>query len=304
MLSYLRLCLASSASMVPTLELLKEPELIGSGARHYVDKLLTDNAGPVTSYLDLALELVSANPSKVPLQCILEVVASVPKLSAVLMSKLDTFKSLQHNSKEDVRELTAQILAVVACHSYDTVQLDSMINDLSRNLKDKPLEQQHGCILTLGYTIGRIVRAHLSQSDDPARRVELEKSCRESLSSRLTPAASLVIDFLFTDLPHPLTLNATCLAIGEMGRCGPLLDSSPTSHRAIEKLMAIVNDAKTNSRIREKAALAAGFLSLGELHYPRRQYIIENFLSYAQVNSRTHRLFIYFYLTVHPIYRK
>ena len=274
MLSYLRLCLASSASMIPTLDLLKEPELIGSGSRHYVDKLLTDNAGPVTSYLDLAMDLLTANPSKVPLQCVLEVVASVPKLSAVLISKLDTFKSLQHNSKEDVRELTAQILAVVVCTSYDTLQIDQLINDLCRNLKDKPLEQQHGCILTIGYTIGRLVRAH---SD--------EKSCRESLGSRLSPAASLVIDFLFTDLPHQLTLNATCLAIGEMGRCGPLLDSSPTPDRAIEKLMAIVNDAKTNGRIREKAALAAGFLSLGELHYPRRQYIIENFLSFAQVNS-------------------
>ena len=189
MLSYLRLCLANSASLTPSLELLKEPELISSVARHYIEKLVSEN-GPVTAYLDLALELLAANPSKVPLQCLLEIVAGVPKLSAVLLSKLDMFKTLQHHNKEDVREMVAQIIAVVVCQSYDTLQIDSLIHDLCRNLKEKPLEQQHGSILTLGYTVGRIVRSHLSADRN-------EKSCREQLSPRLSTATSLVIDFLF-----------------------------------------------------------------------------------------------------------
>lgn len=279
MLNYLRLCLANSATLTPSLELLKEPELISSVARHYIDKLVREN-GPVTAYLDLALELLAANPSKVPLQCILEVVAGVPKLSAVLLSKLDTFKTLQHHNKEDVREMVAQIIAVVVCQSYDTVQIDGLIHDLSRNLKEKPLEQQHGNLLTLGYTIGRIVRNHLAQSD--SNRKDLEKSCRDQLSSRLSTATSLVIDFLF-DSPHPMTLNAACTSVGEMGRCGPLLDSSGDSSRAVEKLLCVVDDAKIGSKIREKAALAAGYLSLGELEYPRRKHVIEHFLTTAQV---------------------
>ena len=280
MLSYLRLCLANSASLTPTLELLKEPELISSVARLYIEKLVSEN-GPVTAYLDLALELLAANPSKVPLQCILEVVAGVPKLSAVLLSKLDMFKSLQHHNKEDVREMVAQIIAVVVCQSYDTLQIDALIHDLCRNLKEKTLEQQHGFILTLGYTIGRIVRNHLSQA---ANRVELEKSCRVQLSPRLSTATSLVIDFLF-DSPHPMTLSAACLSVGEMGRCGPLLDSTGNSSRAVEKLLSVVDDVKIGSKIREKAALAAGYLSLGELEYPRRKDIIEHFLTATQVRE-------------------
>jgi hypothetical protein len=41
-------------------------------ARHYIEKLVSENE-PVTAYLDLALELLAANPSIVPLQCILEI---------------------------------------------------------------------------------------------------------------------------------------------------------------------------------------------------------------------------------------
>lgn len=272
--------MANSASLTPSLELLKEPELISSVARHYIEKLVSEN-GPVTVYLDLALDLLAANPSKVPLQCVLEVVAGVPKLSAVLLPKLDTFKALQHHSKEDVREMVAQIIAVVVCQSYETPQVDAFIHDLCRNLKEKPLEQQHGSLLTLGYTIGRIVRDHLSRPDE---RLQLESQCRDRLASRLSTATSLVIDFLF-DSTHPMTLNAACWSVGEMGRCGPLLDATGDSSRALEKLLSVVNDAKTNSKIREKAALAAGYLSLGQLEYPRRKDVIEHFLTTAQVRD-------------------
>jgi proteasome component ECM29 len=230
----------------------------------------------------LALELLAANPSKVPLHCILEIVAGVPKLSAVLLSKLDMFKTLQHHNKEDVREMVAQILAVVVCQSYDTLQIDALIHDLCRNLKEKPLEQQHGSILTLGYTVGRIVRSHLSGPGN--NREELEKSCRHQLSPRLSAATSLVIDFLF-DSPHPMTLSAACLSVGEMGRCGPLLDSTGESTRAVEKLLTVVDDAKIGSKIREKAALAAGYLSLGELEYPRRKHVIQHFLTSTEVRE-------------------
>ena len=96
MLTYLRLCLAASASMVPSLEILNQPELMSSTSRHYIEQLVTEN-GPITSYIDLALELLTANPSKVPLECILQVVAAVPKLAPVLLSKLDAFKTLQNH---------------------------------------------------------------------------------------------------------------------------------------------------------------------------------------------------------------
>jgi 5'(3')-deoxyribonucleotidase len=54
--------------------------------------------------------------------------------------------------------MVTQNLAVVFCQSYDMLQIDALIHDIYRNLKEavsrKPLEQQHGSILTLGYTVG------------------------------------------------------------------------------------------------------------------------------------------------------
>jgi hypothetical protein len=52
-LPYLRLCLKNRSSLTPSLELLKEPELINSVARHYIEKLVSKN-GQVTAYRGLS----------------------------------------------------------------------------------------------------------------------------------------------------------------------------------------------------------------------------------------------------------
>ena len=86
------------------------------------------------------------------------------------------------------------------------------------------------------------------------------------LGPRLSSCTSLVVDYLL-DSSHPMTLNAACWAVGEMGRCGPLLDvadpavatAAPVSDRAVGKLLDVVGDAKTSGKIRERAAMAAGF---------------------------------------------
>jgi hypothetical protein len=159
----------------------------------------------------------------------------------------------QNHYKEDVREMVAQIIAVVVCQSYDTYLIDGLIDDLCHNLKNKQLEQQYRSILTLGYTVGRIVRSHFSA--ETADRKELEKNCREQLMPRLSTATSLVIDFLFNS-SHPITLSAACLSVGEMDRCGPLLDSTGNSSRAVEKLLSVYDDVNIDNEIRENAALA------------------------------------------------
>jgi hypothetical protein len=58
----------------------------------------------------------------------------------------------------------------------------------------------------------------------------------------LSAATSLVIDFFFKS-PYSMTLSASCLSVGEMGRCGPLLDSTGESTRAVEKQLTVVDDA-------------------------------------------------------------
>ena len=265
--------------MIPSLELLKKPELICASARHYIDRILDEN-GQVSAYLDLALQLVAVSPSKVALESILGVVAGVPKLALVLTSKMDMLKLLLNNSKEDVRELTAQIMSIVVCQTFDEDQLHNFVSESCKGLKDKPLELQHGLILTAGYTIGRIMRTYLDRKS--IARDQLERNCVDSLGKTLSPTTSTIVEYLFNS--QPLLSSAACLAVGEMARCGPLLNSQ--ADRAVEKLVSMVIDAKTNGRIRERAALAAGYLSVGQLEYPKRRYIIETFLASAQVWAR------------------
>ena len=164
-------------------------------------------------------------------------------------------------------------IAVVVCQSYDTLQIHALIHDLCHNLKEKTLEQQHGSILTLGYAVGRIIRSHLSGTSD---RKELEKNCHEQLLPRLSTATSLVIDFLFNS-SHPMTLSAACLSVGEMGRCGPLLDSTGNSSRAVEKLLSVFDDAKIDQNDAKSERMLHSLPAISRLAN-RRKHVIKHFL--------------------------
>ena len=68
------------------------------------------------------------------------------------------------------------------------------------------------------------------------------------------------------DSPRNLLLGSGCLAIAELGRCGPLPlpdscdgDSSEQSKLSlVTKLLSLVKSNKTSMKVRVRAALAAG----------------------------------------------
>ena len=153
-----------------------------------------------------------------------------------------------------------------------------------------------------GFTIGRLVRNHLASIQ--GTREEAELDCRKSMASALSPAVSTIVTLL-NDTQMSLA-SAACLAVGEMGRCGPLLDAEDANppDRAVERLIAVTIDPKANGRIRERAvssslllpqedtsevnfasnfqALAAGFQPVGRMSHPKSRHIIETFLGAAQ----------------------
>ena len=102
-----------------------------------------------------------------------------------------------------------------------------------------------------GFTIGRLVRNHLASIQ--GTREEAEFDCRKSMASALSPAVSTIVNLL-NDTQMSLA-SAACLAVGEMGRCGPLLDAEDANppDRAVERLIAVTIDPKANGRIRERA---------------------------------------------------
>ena len=105
--------------------------------------------------------------------------------------------------------------------------------DLFRSIKEKQLEYQHGAGLAIDWRI-------------------YKDSCQ------------LLIQQL--DSPQNLLLGSECLAIDELGRCGPLplpdngdSDSSEQSKLSlVTKLLSLVKSNKTSMKVRVRAALATG----------------------------------------------
>merc|ERR1719234_81144 len=95
------------------------------------------------------------------------------------------------------------------------------------------------------------------------------------------------------DNSHNLIISAACLALAELGRSGPLPleagEVKETEDKAeadtklglVTKLLALVKSGKTSMKVREKAALAAGSLCLGDRQFPFRRMLIEKFIEMA-----------------------
>jgi len=68
---------------------------------------------------------------------------------------------------------------------------------------------------------------------------------------------------------QPLMVSAACTAIGEIGRCGPLVETrsetpDETEEKIVNVLLGLVSSQKTSMKLREKAALSLGLICLGD----------------------------------------
>ena len=145
---------------------------------------------------------------------------------------MDWFKFLLNNTREDLRETVATIYGLVAA-VLNKPDFEKAVKYLSRSMKEKQLEYQHGAGLAIDWRI-------------------YKDSCQ------------LLIQQL--DSPQNLLLGSECLAIAELGRCGPLPlpdngDGDSSEHSTLSlvtKLLSLVKSNKTSKKVRVRAALATG----------------------------------------------
>jgi hypothetical protein len=103
------------------------------------------------------------------------------------------------------------------------------------------------------------------------------------------PTFSEVLKLIVGFLSHhqPLLASAACLAIGEMGRSGPLTQSGgepdELRDKVVAELLRLMKSEKVSMKVRERAALSCGLICVGDVAFPDRQKIIQNFLDSAQV---------------------
>ena len=179
---------------------------------------------------------------------------------------MDWFKFLLNNTREELRETIASIYSLVGA-SIPRPDFEKAVKDLTRSMKEKQLEFQHGALLALGYSFGR--RNLLARMD------------KEELGdwSLYKETVGLIISQL--DHSNSLIISAACLSLAELARCGPLPLTEEDKLSLLQRLLVLVKSSKTNIRLRERAALAAGSLCLGDCKFPHRRTLLESFIELA-----------------------
>ncbi|XP_072526756.1 proteasome adapter and scaffold protein ECM29 [Salminus brasiliensis] len=288
---YLRMCLAHSAGVTPTsqslIDMQDDAPLIG----HYVRSLLANEtppsssapkgseASPVQIYMELLQQLLSAVGGIPVMYCLLEVVSVCPqKLAPRFVHRIDWIKGLMNTNKEDMRELAAQLYAVVVS-TMSGNELKTAVQNLIKITKDiHSPETQHGAILALGYMVGRYMsrRQGLNMSDTPKEDEELITMATRTIGS-------------FLDNGSPLLTVAAVTALGEIGRNGELLIPGEgdgfTKFSLVENLLARIPSGKESSKMKERAVQTLGFLPVGDGDFPHQKKLLQGLMDSVEAKQ-------------------
>ena len=181
-------------------------------------------------------------------------------------------KGFLNNTREDIRETVAGLYSCIAAH-LEWEPFVKAVTDLQKGFKEKTVENQHGIIITIGYSFGRKVLL--------GKREIISKA---GFWSTHRSALQMIVGLLSHN--QPLLASAACLAIGEMGRCGPLTENGGNEDdlrdKLVSELLRLMKTEKVSMKLRERAALSSGLICVGDQDFPDRKKIIESFIEAAQ----------------------
>uniref|UniRef100_A0ABD2WFD9 TOG domain-containing protein n=1 Tax=Trichogramma kaykai TaxID=54128 RepID=A0ABD2WFD9_9HYME len=272
MIMYLRLCLAKSADIKIQNDSVDHPSehtpLIGT----YLESLFKENLDSLHHYVDLIILFGQVTGDEVALSALLEVVGTIPNCVIEHYSNERTWiYTLLSSTKEHVRDLAAKVYAVYMSHSPDNV-FETQINKMLKTTKDKLLENQHGAILALSYSLER--KLILRRNED--------KNALITWNIYIDVMKS-VCDFL--NVNNPMLLSAAINGIGIIGKSYslPLPAEAEKGHSKksiMDKLFSIFSNGKSSAKVKEKVVLALGYLCVGE-EFPHTKAIVEKFIDSA-----------------------
>ncbi|XP_073721138.1 proteasome adapter and scaffold protein ECM29 [Misgurnus anguillicaudatus] len=288
---YLRMCLANSAGATPTSQSLIDMQDDAPVIGRYVQSLLSNEvspssapkggeANPVHIYMDLLQQLLSAVGGIPVMYCLLEVVSVCPeRLAPKFVNKIDWIKGLMNTNKEDMRELAAQLYAVVVS-SMSGNELSSAVQNLVKTSKDNHSpETQHGAILALGYMVGRYTNKRRSLTPNevtPKENEELISIATKTIGSLLNSES-------------PLLTVASVTALGEIGRNSVLLipaDGDGFSKLSlVDNLLARIPSGKETGKMKERAIQTLGFLPVGDGEFPHQKKILQGLLDSVEAKQ-------------------
>ncbi|KAI5087767.1 proteasome-associated protein ECM29-like isoform X1 [Silurus meridionalis] len=292
---YLRMCLAHSAGATPASQSLIDMQDDAPVVGRYVRSLLANEApasssmskgveaNPVQVYMDLLQQLLSAVGGIPVMYCLLEVVSVCPqKLAPRFANKIDWIKGLMNTNKEDMRELAAQLYAVVVSIMSGN-DLKIAVQNLIKITKDNHSpESQHGAILALGYMVGRYMSWRRSLT-------LLERISTTSKDDvELITTATKTIG-LFLDSTSPLLTIAAVTALGEISRNGELLIPSEgdgfSKLSLVENLLARITSGKESGKMKERVIQTLGFLPVGDEEFPHQKKLLQGLMDSVEAKQ-------------------
>ncbi|KAI3353260.1 hypothetical protein L3Q82_019800, partial [Scortum barcoo] len=297
---YLRMCLAYSAGATPISTRLVDMQDDAPAIGRYINTLLSSEpqpsvsksseANPVHIYMDLLQQLLSAVGGIPVMYCLLEVVSVCPeKLAPRFADKIDWIKSLMNTNKEDMRELAAQLYALVVSTMIGN-ELQMAVHNLVKITKDNHSpETQHGAILALGYMVGRYMskRKAVTSSDsmhDMGQQMSI--TCPED-DELVAMAIKTIGSFL--DSSSALLAVAACTALGEIGRNGTLLIPAEgegfTKLSIVENLLARIPSGKESTKTKERSIQTLGYLPVGDGDFPHQKKLLQGLMDSVEAKQ-------------------
>ncbi|CAL1601518.1 unnamed protein product [Knipowitschia caucasica] len=284
---YLRMCLAHSAGVTPVTARLSEMQDDAPVIGRYVQTLLCSQSmkdsdeNPVHIYIELLHQLLSAAAGIPVMYCLLEVVSVCPdKLAPGFVNKIDWIKSLMNTNKEDMRELAAQLYAVVVS-SMTGNELQAAVHNLVKITKDNHSpETQHGAIMALGFMVGR----YMSRKKAFSQQLSSTLQDNDDLVSLATKTIGS-----FLDNSSPLLTVAACTALGEVGRNGVLLIPAEgegfTQLSAVENLLSRIPSGKESSKMKERSIMTLGYLPVGDGDFPHQRKLLQGLMDSVEAKQ-------------------
>uniref|UniRef100_A0A8D0CXV9 Ecm29 proteasome adaptor and scaffold n=1 Tax=Sander lucioperca TaxID=283035 RepID=A0A8D0CXV9_SANLU len=294
---YLRMCLAHSAGVTPMSTRLADMQDDAPAIGRYVHTLLSSEsqskgseANPVHIYMDLLQQLLSAVGGITVMYCLLEMVSVCPdKLAPRFIDKIDWIKSLMNTNKEDMRELAAQLYAVVVSTMTGN-ELQAAVHNLLKITKDNHSpESQHGAILALGYMVGRYMsKKKAVTSGDSTHDMEQQMSITSQGDDELVAMATKTIGS-FLDSSIALLAVAACTALGEIGRNGSLLIPADgvgfTKLSVVENLLARIPSGKESTKMKERSIQTLGYLPVGDGDFPHQKKLLQGLMDSVEAKQ-------------------
>ncbi|XP_033222326.1 proteasome adapter and scaffold protein ECM29 [Belonocnema kinseyi] len=272
---YLRLCLAKSANISAQGEQIQHPCEYSPLVGRYLETLLKEQPEILNNYLSfLNIRIGHAKDAdEVSLSALLEVLGTMsPEISKRYERELPWFRKLMTSTKENIRELSAKIYALIVTH-LPFNEFESQAAEIVTSVKNKIVDIQHGALLALSYMMEQKLVS--LKHENPAEILKLK-----------VYSTAVEITCACLNENNPLLLTAATQGIGIMGKTFslPLPDNSDTGFSKmgiVDKLFSTLTSPKMNTKMKETAALSLGFLCVGE-EFPHTKSIAEKLISMAK----------------------